>query len=341
MTRAIFLLSKDPVLQHGGDVALSRVAMELAADAFDVSAICLSAESGSVTADFVPGGVPVERVAKSGTDPVRLLAGALRTRRSLVHVRFDSAGLRAAIEASDADVYVAEHSYMAESFLNSSRFGHRRLVVSTHVSEALVWRATRGALGRWEEPRLLRDELRVARAADAVATYDAEEAQYYRDHGVAGARWLELTLPPGRQIDVSATPQRMVFLGARDWPPNQEAFLRALSVVAEDLGRHPRRGTVHHRRPETRCAATAVPGGRARPGFRRRPRGVPVHLPGDDGADRHRRGCARQVAGRGPDGSAGGRHQHGVRLAGRPVRTDLVRRRRRVHRRVPTAAAGP
>ncbi|MEU0495621.1 glycosyltransferase family 4 protein [Mycobacterium sp. NPDC006124] len=153
-------------------------------------------------------------------------------------MRFDTKALRAAIERCDADIFVAEHAYMAESFLESAHAGNRRLVVNTHVSEALVWRATRGALGLIEAPRLRRDELRVARAADAVGALDADEAEYYRSRGVANARWLDLTMPPGEQVDLSASSPRLVFLGTRSWPPNQEAFERALDLwprIAEGI----------------------------------------------------------------------------------------------------------
>ena len=230
MTSVVFLLSKDPVVEHGGDVALSRLFVELAAESLEVSVICLAAESGSITADFVPGGVRVTRVRKPAVRPLNLVGAAVRSRRSLVHVRFDGDELVAAIERADADVYVAEHSYMAESFLRSSLFGKRTLVVDTHVSEALVWGASRGLLGRVESKRLVRDELRVAMAADAVGTFDAGEAEQYRRNGVRGARWFELTLPPAEPVDVSTTPPRLVLMGTRDWPPNQEAFLHALEL---------------------------------------------------------------------------------------------------------------
>jgi glycosyltransferase involved in cell wall biosynthesis len=227
MPKATFLLSKDPLTERAGDVELGRLMMRLAADAYDVSAVCLSADEGSAE---LPGGIPVTRIPKPRVRPAPLLADAVRKRRSLVHVRFDTDPLLAAIEAADSDVFVAEHSYMAESFLCSKKFHHATLIVNTNVSEALVWRASRGTLGRLEAPRLRRDELRVARAADAVGTYDAEEAEFYRANGVPGARWLDLTLPPVEQVDLAATPRRLVFMGLRDWPPNQEAFLYALRL---------------------------------------------------------------------------------------------------------------
>ncbi|MGW0161751.1 glycosyltransferase [Mycobacterium sp. NPDC003323] len=231
MTRATFLLSKDPVAEHGGDVELSRLVMRLAADSCEVSAICLSHEPpGTVDTDLLDAGMPLVRVAKSGVQPVRLLTDTLRTGRSLAHARFDNDDLVAAIAAADADVFVAEHSYMAESFLRSSQVGRARFVVNTHVSESLVWRATRGLLGRLQVGRLVRDELRVARAADAVGTYDAEEAEFYRANGVGSARWLDITLPPADQVPVADTPRRLVLMGTRDWPPNQEAFLDALRL---------------------------------------------------------------------------------------------------------------
>jgi glycosyltransferase involved in cell wall biosynthesis len=178
----------------------------------------------------LPGGIPVVRVPKPKIRPTQLLADAVRKRRSLVHVRFDIDPLVAVIEGTESDVFVAEHSYMAESFLRSTKFRTAALIVNTNVSEALVWRATRGALGRLEALRLRRDELRVARAADAVGTYDEPDAAFYRANGVPRARWLDLTLPPVEQVDVSASPPRLVFMGLRDWPPNQEAFMYALRL---------------------------------------------------------------------------------------------------------------
>lgn len=227
MPKATFLLSKDPVTERAGDVELGRLMMRLAADSHEVSAVCLSTETGPAE---LPGGIPVVRVPKPKIRPTQLLADAVRKRRSLVHVRFDIDPLVAVIEGTESDVFVAEHSYMAESFLRSNKFRTAALIVNTNVSEALVWRATRGALGRLEALRLRRDELRVARAADAVGTYDEPDAAFYRANGVPRARWLDLTLPPVEQVDVSASPPRLVFMGLRDWPPNQEAFLYALRL---------------------------------------------------------------------------------------------------------------
>src|SRR3984957_14009093 len=145
MTAVTFLLPKDPVLeQRAGDVAVSRVIMRLAAEIFDVSIICLSAETGVDAVDLVPGGLPLTRVWKPPLSRRRLLAGALRPRRRLVHVRVDTDALVDAIERCDADVFVSEHCYMAASFLRSAHFGERQLVVDTHVSAALVWRGGRG-----------------------------------------------------------------------------------------------------------------------------------------------------------------------------------------------------
>jgi polysaccharide biosynthesis protein PslH len=231
MTRVTFLLSKDPVTERGGDLDTSRIVMRLAAEAFDVSAICLSsAAPGSEIVDLVPGGLPLTRVQKSPVVPRRLLSDSIRSRRSIVHVRFDLDSLLPAIEASDADIFVAEHSYMAETFMRTSHFGMKGLIVNTINTESQVWRATHGLLGRLEWRRILRDELRIARAAHAVGVYDVDEADFYHQHGVHGARWLDLTAPPSHRLDLSATPPRLVHLGTRDWPPNQEGFLRALEL---------------------------------------------------------------------------------------------------------------
>lgn len=238
-TKVAFLVSKDPVTEHGGDVELARVVMRLAAESFDIRAICLTDEPpGESVVDVVSGGLRLQRIVQHPVDKVGLLTGSLRKRRSLVHIRFDTPELLAAIEASDDDVFFCEHNYMGESFIRSKHFGSKGFVINTINTESQVWLSTRGLLGKIEAPRLLRDELRVAKLANAVGCYEIEEAQMYRDHGVPGARFMEVTLPPIKQIDVSATDRRLVFLGGRDWPPNQEAFLVALRLwprIAEGI----------------------------------------------------------------------------------------------------------
>ena len=230
VTKVTFLLSKDPATEHGGDIELSRVVMRLAAESFEVSAICMSHETpGFVMTDVVQGGLPLTRVYQGPVQKGRLLVGALRTNRSLVHVRFDTDELLEAIDASDAHVYVSEHSYMAETYLRSTRRGATGFIINTINTESQVWLATRAVLGRIEAPRLLRDEIRVGRAADAVGCYEIEEAEMYCRNGARGL-FMDVTLPPIERVDVTSTPRRLVFLGARVWPPNQEGFLYALQL---------------------------------------------------------------------------------------------------------------
>jgi hypothetical protein len=231
MTKVAFLVSKDPVTEHGGDIELARVVMRLAAESFDIRAVCLSDEPpGDSVVDVVKGGLKLTRVAQHPVKRGQLLAGSVLQRRSLVHVRFDTDELLEEIEASDEDVFFCEHNYMAESFIRSAHFGKKGFVVNTINTESQVWLATRGVLGRIEAPRLLRDELRVAKLANGVGCYEIEESEMYRANGVQGATFMEVTLPPIEQIDISQTSQRLVFLGGRDWPPNQEAFLIALRL---------------------------------------------------------------------------------------------------------------
>ncbi|MDJ0395614.1 glycosyltransferase [Rhodococcus sp. G-MC3] len=220
MRRATFLLSKDPVTEHGGDIALSRLMMQLAREAFEVRALCLSK-------DTAPSPDPdVTRVEKPGVN-ASLLLKSLHPIRSIVHGRYDVDAFVDAIERSESDVYVAEHSYMAEPFIRSEKYGSP-FVINTVNTESQVWKVTRGLIGRIESPRILRDEIRVARKADAVGTYDVEEAEMYRDNGVHDARWIDLTLEPAPRLDLTETAKRLVFMGTRGWPPNQEAFKIAL-----------------------------------------------------------------------------------------------------------------
>lgn len=225
--KAAFLLAKDPGFESTGDLTMANLVMTLARSSYDVTVICLSGRPEVQECGVV-------RIAKTSPRVTDLVGRSLRSRRSLVHTRFTSDPLVQAVDDDDSDIVVADHSYMAEAFLQSSRAHTRRhgdpiLAVSTVVSETLVWKATRGMLGRVDSHRIVRDELRVARQAYTVGTYDEEEAQFYSDHGVRRAHWLDLTLPPVAQVDIGDSGPRLVFLGDRQWSPNQEAYERLLT----------------------------------------------------------------------------------------------------------------
>jgi hypothetical protein len=217
--KVAFLLSKDPATTHGGDLTISRELMEISRTAHETVGLFLSPDVAETETDG-----EVWRVPKPAVAPAAIALRSVRRRRSLVHTRFDDDAYVDALDAIEADVYVADHSYMAEPFLRSRWAGSRPLLVNTVISESLVWSETRGILGRIDSIRIRRDELRVARAAHGVGTYDADEAAYYRSHGVPSARWLDVTLAPKPAVDVVASDRRLVFVGERAWPPNQQAF---------------------------------------------------------------------------------------------------------------------
>ncbi|MCW2786127.1 MAG: hypothetical protein JWP74_2644 [Marmoricola sp.] len=218
MSRVALLLSKDPTIDRGGDVTMSRLLMDLLGEQHDVIALCLSTQASTL-----PHAEGLTRVQKTLAKGVGTVLGAVVRGQSLVHARFNSTGLRDAIEDTEADVFIAEHSYIAEPYLRSKRAGSSQLFVNTHISESLVWQSSTNALARLEGRRIQRDQLRVARAAHAVATFDAEEAAAYRAAGVRHVRWLDITLPPTEPIPVADSPPRLVFLGERSWGPNQQA----------------------------------------------------------------------------------------------------------------------
>ncbi len=216
MTTATFLLSKDPDTTHGGDLTLSRLLMKLAAESLQVDVLCLSEDPSTASP-------AVRKVLKPEVSLRSIALRSIRTGRSLVHARFDVDEFVAAIDELDSDLFVADHSYMAEPYLRSGQ-SPTKLVVNTVISESLVWGSTRGIVGRLDKPRIRRDELRVARAARTVGTYDEDEARDYRGRGVRNVHWLDVTLPPAAPVDVASTGPRLLFLGDRTWPPNQEGF---------------------------------------------------------------------------------------------------------------------
>jgi polysaccharide biosynthesis protein PslH len=215
--RLAFLLGKDPATSYGGDVTMFAALRSIAEERFETELICLSDQPSRVDD---PRTV---RVTKPPVSAPGLLLRSTTSRRSLVHTRFDTDGIRDAIERSRADRFVAVHSYMAEPYLRAGRARPADdLLVSTEVSESAVWRRTRGAAGRLEASRLERDEWRVARAARAVGGYDRDEMAAYAARGLS-AHWLPVTLPPQARVDVQASAPRLVLLGNRTWQPNARA----------------------------------------------------------------------------------------------------------------------
>lgn len=216
--KAVFLLSKDPETDHGGDVRIAKQLVALAREVLPVRMICLSRGEG------LPSTPDLIRVPKPVIRHTELVWHSVRSRRSLIHTRFDTPALRELIAAADDPLFVSDHSYMAESWLASNRSQSSRLVVMTGVSEAEIWRSTRGGLLKFETPRIERDELRVARAASIVATFDTDEATRYRTAGIRDVRWIDVTLAPQSKLDLSTSRPRLVFMGSRQWLPNVEAL---------------------------------------------------------------------------------------------------------------------
>lgn len=213
--RLAFLLGKDPETNFGGDMTMFRTMRSIAERRFDTEVICLS--DGSLASDEA-----IVRVPKPPLSWPDLVRRTVTGRRSALHARFDVDGLRDAIEQSTADRFVAVHCHLAEPFLRSARRGESDLLISTEVLESAIWPRMYGLPGAIEARRIRRDELRVVAAARAVGGYDRAEMDGLRVHG-HDARWLPMTLPPARAVDVAASPPRLVMLGHRGWRPNAEA----------------------------------------------------------------------------------------------------------------------
>jgi glycosyltransferase involved in cell wall biosynthesis len=221
-----FLLAKDPTCEQVGDTAMMNQLLSLVRADHDVSIICWSRRPELGNAEGIV------RLPKPAVSPVRVAARAARHRRSLVHARYDDPALRTAIEASDADAFVAVHHYLAEAFLRSSRRDAPLYVVNV-VPEGPVWRETRGWLGRVQARAIERDEARVTRHATSVGSYDRADAALAADAGARRSVWLELTLPPRPAMDVRSTPPRLAVLGDRTWAPNEQAWRRMLALWPE------------------------------------------------------------------------------------------------------------
>ena len=220
--KATFVLPQDHSCQSTGDTTMAKLLMDLAGESYETAVICLSPQPDDARVGY-------RRVAKPPPRAGSLLYQSIRRRRSLVHARFATNTLIEAIDDADTDIFVANHSYMAEAVVRSRRYrttanASSMLAVSTVCPEAPVWRATRGLVGRIDSRRIVRDEIRVARQAYSVGAYDLAEAQFYASLGIRRAHWLDVTLPATQQINIAETGPRMVFLGDRTYGPNQRAY---------------------------------------------------------------------------------------------------------------------
>lgn len=250
--RVDFLLSKDPATEHGGDVAMTKLVMALARDSFTVRGIALSNNVGL-------SGDDISRTPKPPFNGVALMYRSFRTRKSFIHCRFNTHDLVRQIAQSPADLFVAEHSYMAEPYLAARpKEARDSLLVNSHVSESEVWKLTKPAALRWEHKRLEVDEKSVATRARSVAYFDRKEAER---SPARSAFWLNLTLPSKIAADRTTTSKRLVFLGDRSWPPNAEAARRAVFLWPRIAAGIPGAELMLVGKPDPKAGATELPAG--------------------------------------------------------------------------------
>jgi len=248
-----FLLAKDPTSEEVGDTAMMNQLLRLVRESHDVSIICWSRRPELGDADGIL------RLPKPPISPIQIAGRAVRHGRSLLHARFDDTALRDAVDAADADGFVAVHHYMAEAFLRSSQRDAPLYVVNV-VPESPVWHETRGRIGRFQAKAIQRDEGRILRRAVSVGSYDRDDAVEAASQGARRSTWLELTLPPRPPLDVRSTPPRLAVLGDRTWAPNQRAWQRMLTLWPEISSGVSGAELVGVGHPSSRAAADHPPG---------------------------------------------------------------------------------
>ncbi|MDP9228172.1 MAG: glycosyl transferase, partial [Actinomycetota bacterium] len=119
MTAITFLLKDDPFGVDAGDTQISRLMIEIAAEAYEVRALALSQGDR----DHSRSPVPLRTVPSPKRSLGAALAGSLSPRRSLLHNYFRVPALTQAVREDRSDVLLAEHTYMAEVALDSGRAG--------------------------------------------------------------------------------------------------------------------------------------------------------------------------------------------------------------------------
>jgi polysaccharide biosynthesis protein PslH len=233
VTSVTFLLKDDPFGVDAGDTHISRLIIERAAEAYEVRGLALS-QGGAGTGEAP---IPIRTVPS----PPRSIGAALRrgvsSGRSLLHGYFRIPALTAAIAEDDADVLLAEHTYMAESAIDSARAtggadADARLLINSHAlqSSVLAQRRSPPLLSGIEARRTWRDELRCVAAADSTACLGQDDLERLREGGAERLRRLDLILPPADRPARAERP-RALFFGTRyRWPPNAYALGKLLEL---------------------------------------------------------------------------------------------------------------
>jgi polysaccharide biosynthesis protein PslH len=223
MKSVCFVLAKNPAEFKGGDMVISRLIMNLAAESCRVDALALTKSPS-----FLGVGPRAYGISKPQLNFAAIGVRAILRRRSPFHVRFDVPALRERLDTGDHDVFVAEHSYMAEPILASEN-AKDKLWINTHVSEADVARLSSDRTKRMAAKSALRDEIRVAMRARKVGCFDRLEISRYESYGIRNAELLRVTLPPAMTpADIASTDMSLLFLGDQTWWPNYQALLKLL-----------------------------------------------------------------------------------------------------------------
>jgi hypothetical protein len=222
--RVLVVTGKHPYAFFGGDMKLVRIDLELLSEIASVKCVALWDDAPA------DGPIPVEVVPKPKfgiKDGLR----SLRSGKSFVHTRFNVPGLVEAIQKSESDVILAEHTYMSEAAFDGSRSDGRPTYITTHVSELASLPTTKALrpIAAIEAGRILRDEQRCATAAAGSACYDEVQAVSLRRGGASNVVRLDMILPPSDHPTPPITP-RAIFVGDRTWRPNSEAAAKVAEL---------------------------------------------------------------------------------------------------------------
>jgi glycosyltransferase involved in cell wall biosynthesis len=229
MTSVTFLMKDDPFGVDAGDTRVSRLMMEVAAEAFEVRGLALV--QGSRGNGDRP--IPLRIVPSPPRGPLTALRkNLLSPGRSLLHSYFRVPELTNLLREDAGDVVIAEQTFMAEPAIDAGLpDATTRLLVDTHALQSSVFAHRRSPPLRWiEARRSWRDEVRCVRAASSAACFGEDDLERLRGAGAERLRRLDLLLPPAQRPARSERPRALFFGGRYRWPPNQYALDRLLEL---------------------------------------------------------------------------------------------------------------
>ncbi|MFO8022437.1 MAG: glycosyltransferase family 4 protein [Perlabentimonas sp.] len=251
--KILVLSSKMPYPQKdGGAIAVYMLAKGLHSAGANVTMLAMNTSKHRVDPNSIPKEVtdllnlkPIE--VKAGINPMAALYNLLMSKKPYISQRFFckkfNRALRELLAQEKFDVIQFDGLYVTPYIRLIRRYSSAILSYRAHNIESMIWTRLANNLNfglrRWYisilSKRLKRMEQSLINSYDLLLPITSKDANWFASHG--NNKPFEVT-PAGFCVqeksvnhNFSPNPFSVAFLGALDWPPNQEGLLWFINEV--------------------------------------------------------------------------------------------------------------